>query len=277
MSAGRNKSRSNSSAVDMTPQSFSDLQSPFARVLQGVFTNGFDMPKGPYTAPATGAERGLTGQLINTPNTSGTAERFLDKTMAGGVKNPLASNPFGKSVNPFLTKTIRAAQRPGLQGLEETLGRTLPGRFTQAGQFTQPQGSSAFDRAAAIATRGVADANADIATGIGAAAFEGERGRQLQQNVASADFENNEANRGVQAAELQQGITNSEISNMTTKLQAAALPRLIEQYGIDKGLELFESQMDAMLAALGVAAGVTRPVIATTGDSKSSGGSVGLK
>lgn len=296
MGASRNKSRSSTTPQDFTPGVFQRLQQPFAEALQNVFQNGFPTPEGPYSAPITGQEKALTGKIAGTPTSAPTAVRFLDQTLNGtGQVNPLANNPyansknpFGSTSNPFLEAMIKSAQRPTMQGLEETLSRALPGRFTQAGHFSQPQGSSAFDRAAAIATRGAADASADIATNLTGAAFESERGRsaefinaernrRLQQDVASAGVETEQTAQGLQAAELRQGITSAEISNMTQKLQAVALPRLIDQYGLDKGLELFQSQMDAMLAALGVAAGVTRPVIASSGESKSSGGGVSFK
>lgn len=306
----RNKSQSSSVPVNLTPAPFEALQSPFADVLRSMFTSGFDLPEGPYSAAIPKGEATVLGQVAKAPAASATSRNFLDTLLQqGGGENPMGPNPFtgnfnplaqnpsqfGTAENPFLTSMIQEAQRTTRQGLEETLSRTLPGRFTQAGQFTQPQGSSAFDRAAAIATRGVADAISGIATNLTGSAYESERDRGLQRELTGANLSNEERNRrlqydvaagqlgsagteqGLRAAELQQGITNAEVSNLTQKLQAAALPRLVEQYGIDKGLELFQSQMDSMLAALGIAGGVTRPVIANRGEEKSSGSSLQVK
>jgi hypothetical protein len=95
----------------------------------------------------------------------------------------LASHQFGTD-NPYLARMIEAAQRPTIQALEETLSRTLPGRFTQAGQFVQPQGSSAFDRAAAIASRGAGDTMGDIAGRLSFDTYEAERAREVAAREA---------------------------------------------------------------------------------------------
>lgn len=179
--------------------------------------------------------------------------------------------------NPFLNAAIEAAQRPTIQALEETLSRTLPGRFTQAGQFTQPQGSSAFDRAAAIATRGAGDALADIATNLSYATMEAERGRQFEaQEGARAResealtgelqriFQGQQAERDRQneAAGLTSQVKAQEVDTLVKNLQAQALPRLIEEFGIERGMEVFNNRMNGLLSALGITAGVTQPTIA---------------
>lgn len=192
--------------------------------------------------------------------------------------------------NPFLDAAIRAAQRPTLQGLEETLSRTLPGRFTEAGQFKQPGGSSAFDRAGAIATRGASDALADIATNLSYATMEAERGRQFEaqegarsredaQMKAELDriFGAREGERGRQneAAGLTSTLQTQEVDNMVKNLQAQALPRLINEYGIERGIEQFNNQVNTLLATLGIAQGVTAPSIGNS--QKSSSAQLSLK
>ena len=137
--------------------------------------------------------------------------------------------------NPFLEAAITNAQRPTMQGLEETLTRSLPGRFTQGGQFIQPHGSSAFDRAAAIATRGAADASAGIATNMSAQAYGQERG--LQQ----------------QAVQLGQ----TEVQTLIQNLQAQALPRMIEDMGIERALAEFSGRTNQLLQALQIATGAS--------------------
>jgi hypothetical protein len=137
--------------------------------------------------------------------------------------------------NPFFDAAVTAAQRPTMQGLEETLSRSLPGRFTQGGQFVQPHGSSAFDRAAAIATRGAADASADIATNMGNQLYGQERG--LQQ----------------QAVQLGQ----TEVQTLIANLQAQALPRMIEDMGIERALAEFSGRTNQLLQALQTATGAS--------------------
>lgn len=211
--------------------------------------------QGPLTAPI-GANESEILKLLQT-HANGTAP---DSTATAGLKEFLRRGLDGNAAtdNPFLQSYIQAAQRPTLQGLEETLTRDLPGRFTQAGQFVQPQGSSAFDRAAAIATRGAADANADIATKI------------------SYNQVNDAQNRGLDAAKALPGVSSQEVDTLIKNLQAQALPRLVQDQGIERGLGLFQTRLDALLKTLGITAGVTQPTIAQDQHSKSSQFSLGL-
>lgn len=230
------KSDSVSRPVDVTPSQFQELREPLAAVFKGLLSGGSGNPlagipsyTGPTTAPVGENEQAFLSLLQNLGG--GVGSGTLKDTVEGKFVDPAR--------NPFLDAFIRAAQRPTLQGLEETLTRALPGRFTAAGQFVQPQGSSAFDRAAAIATRGAADAIGDIATRISAGAYEGERGRQ-QQAIA---------------------LGQSEVDTTIKNLQAQALPRLIQQYGLDVGLQQFRDRLQALLSILGVGATVTKPSV----------------
>lgn len=244
------------------------------------------------------------------PNANGSLSDFTQQ-YSDAMGNVTNNYDFDQQ-NPFLQAAIEAAQRPTQQALEETLSRTLPGRFTQAGQFVQPQGSSAFDRAAALATRGASDSLADIATNMSYQAydanaqrqFEAQQATQAQQAEAAAQelerrgqFEEaartrqaaateSELNRNAQqqeaerqrqqeAALAQPGVSSQEINNLLANLQAQALPRTIQDLGIERGLEQFNNQVNALLSTLGITAGVTRPVVGNT--SSSSSGGVQLK
>ena len=48
-------------------------------------------------------------------------------------------------------------------------------------------------------------------------------------------------------------LSSAEVNNTVQKLQAAALPRLIEQFGINQGVTEFNRRIDILLQALGVA------------------------
>lgn len=283
----------------------------------------------------------------------------------------------GANANPFAAAYIDQAQRQTMQNLEETLSRTLPGRFTQAGHIIQPQGSSAFDRAAAIASRGATQEMGDIATRISyqsladaqareASALENELGRRgegdariaaakqsqldralqipgleaqignlnaqtgstlagiptqmmdtalryaqtrgqqaetgltgaqtgltgAQTGLVNAQTGTEQAQTGKTQAETglvnaqtgtqnaQTGLTQSqiqaqEVDTLVKNLQAQALPRLIQDMGVERGMEAFNNQVNALLSTLGIAAGVTRPVVSQKSDSSS--GSVSLK
>jgi len=251
-------SKSTSEPVDMTPKPFKNLQQPFADILKQLLGTGTG--GGMTGIPQYGAaEAQAAGQNLAAPMTAN-EQTSLDQLQQQSV-NPNAQNyindllagkylPGGEMANPFLNASIEAAQRPTLENLEETLSRVLPGRFTQAGQMTQPQGSSAFDRAAAIATRGATQAMADIATQLSFGTQEAERGRQQE------------------AITLNSQQLDSQIKN----LQAQGLPRLIQQLGIDNGLQEFQTRIQALLAALGVTQAATSPTVATKGESETKGG-----
>lgn len=217
-----------------------DLASSLRETLVN-FSNKRDA--GPQSTPQA-AMTGQEGNLINTINSQvgpGTDSAKYIKDVLSGSYLPGQANS-----NPFFADAVKAAQRPTLEGLTETLGRVLPGRFTQAGQMIQSNagdqgGSSAFDRAGAIATRGVANAVGDIATNMGNTQFQNERSQQTQ------------------AAALDQG----QVDQTIKALQASALPRLIEQNGLDKGLALFQSNVANLLDVLKTIGAVAAPTMAT--------------
>lgn len=230
---GGSESKQISIPVDTTPAELRALRKPFVDTLTSLFESGGGPSyEGPLVAPITDAEQAMLLQLQQ----SGMGRQgLIEDTIAGRFL------PGQEGANPFLDAAIRAAQRPTLEGLEETLSRTLPGRFTQAGHFTQPQGSSAFDRAAAIATRGAADALADIATNMSFGAYESERGRQQQ---------------AIQLGQM-------EVDTMIKNLQAQALPRLIEDLGIERGIREYETRTQALMQLLGTLTAASAPNIAT--------------
>lgn len=237
------KQQSTSTPTDMTPPEFQALRGPLAELLMSQVSGGGQQWQGPWSANMTANEGGLLQQLMGQTDPGGTRNQLIEQTMQGGFLG----------ANPFLEQAIQAAQRPTLQGLEETLSRALPGRFTQAGQFVQPQGSSAFDRAAAIATRGAADAMGDIATNMSFGAHEAERGRQ-QEAI---------------------GLSRAEIDSTISNLQAQALPRLIEEMGIERGLQEFQRQTQQLLEIMRILGGVTTPTVAQTSQMTAEGSSTG--
>lgn len=302
MSFGSSKSQS--TPVDMTPQPFKNLQGPFADVLAkmlGMQTTPGATGTAPRPANALGYGpdgRPITGYRSEIFERSGNDEQGRRRVPVYGTAAPMgpAANTYTPTPGSFLAtgnpndllkglpqyegpltgtiganeqsmldflqqKTlagpqgpddpllkayIESVQRPILEGLTETLTRDLPGRFTQAGQMVQPRGSSAFDRAAAIATRGAAQAQQDIGTQIGYEAYKNSGDRYAQ-----------------------------EIDTTIKNLQAQALPRLIQELGIERGIEQFNQRVTALMQTLGITAGVTQPTIANNQSSKST--QIGLK
>lgn len=330
-------------------------QAPNPNFIQNAIQAGLGAPR--TSAGPSQASQDLLASTALT-GTAGGAQGFVQGLgIGGGPQQALGdfrtqlgaasqTGAFGGGANPFLQSAIEAAQRPTLQGLEETLSRTLPGRFTQAGHLIQPGGSSAFDRAAAIASRGATQELGDIATRMSYNAFEAAQGREasalenelarrgqfgLQTQSLEAGAMQNQLDRALQVpgmeAQLQQigantdlalaqlptqmaetalrlaqargqeagtGLTQaqtgtqnaqtdltqsqvrgSEVDTAIKNLQAQALPRLIQDMGLERGIEAFNNNVNSLLATLGIASGVTRPVVAN--ESKSSSGSFQLK
>lgn len=231
------KQVSTSTPTDMTPQAFKDLQNPFATELTKLMTaGGGPQYEGPLVADMGANEGNLLTQLMGQTGSGTSRNGLIESTLAGNFL------PGQAGANPFLDAAIAAAQRPTFQGLEEVLSRTLPGRFTAAGQFTGARGSSAFDRAAAIAARAASDTAGDIATKMSFAGYDAERQRQ-QEAIP---------------------LSRAEVDATITNLQAQGLPRMIQDLGIERGMALFQQRTQQLLEIMKLIGGVTSPTIANT-------------
>jgi hypothetical protein len=295
-------------------------------VLSGIPAYG-----GQTTAGITGNESSLLSQLMGTTGLNDQAMASLNALLSGSGGYPQAGagtvgtsqvagtniNPadvastFNATNNPLLQAYITASQRATMDNLAQTLVNN-GSRFTANGQFIQPTGSSAFDRAQALATQSAANASSDIASNIGYNAYN--LNQTLNQSTAQSNAANalqallgnqstglaastsNAANtltasgqnasnqltasqsnqnaalqeeqNQIAAATAQGNLSSGEVSSLVSNLQAQALPRLIEQYGLDQGLQMFNNQVNDLMTILQTGAGVTSPVVAN--ESKSS-------
>lgn len=252
------QSTSSSVPSDQTPDAYKNLRDPFAgglsSLLSQYLTTGGPQYGGPLTTPASGNENSILSMLMGQTGDATGRSQYLSDVIGGKYL------PGGQNSNPFLDAVIKSAQRSTLTGLDTTLSRDLPGRFTAAGQSIASNGagsggSSAFDRAAATATSGVSQTLGDIATNIGSNAYGTER--QLQQAAVP--------------------ISQAEVDTTIKNLQAQALPRLIQENGIDRGIALFQQQTQSLLQLLQSIGAVAQPVIANTSQSQSTGNSVTQK
>jgi hypothetical protein len=246
---GGSSSKTTTNPRDVTPPELQALRSPFAVAANRLLGNttggglsGIPAPSGPMSAPITAGEQAQLGALSADDPLQQARRSYLTQVMEGKF---LPGQP---GSNPFLQASIDAASRPILQGLQDLLSRELPGRFTQAGQFVNPRGSSPFDFAAARATGETANALGDIGTRLAFETQEAERQRQQE---------------GVQLGQ-------QEVQSLVTNLQAQALPRLIEDLGIERGQEIFKTRLQALLQALGVITQAPLQTIGTASQSKSS-------
>lgn len=254
----------NTSQQQSTSQSTAQNFNPFTPLLGGNLTGlaqslsgGLPTYSGQLFSPIGGNESDLLSKLMGMSNTgvAGTQD-YLQKVLAGNFLPGQAGS------NPFLEAAITAAQRPTLQGLEDTLSRALPGYFTANGHMIAPNnqgqgGSSAFDTAAALATRGASQAIADIATKMSSDAYGAERTAQQQ------------------AVPMSLGLTNQEVQSTVQNLQAQALPRMIQELGIERGLTLFQDNLKSLLQLLQTLGGITAPALGNVSASQSTGQSQG--
>lgn len=168
----------------------------------------------------------------------------------------------------------RQMQAAGLgiqQGQVDQTGRLQQmGLQTQAGQALGQLGLGAAE----LLQRGdLAGLQAQLdAMGIGLSAEElaqqvraqdMDRAGQAARDQAGIELEGREQQ--LRAIEQSLNLGQGELDQMIKQLQAVALPRLIQQHGIDAGMALFQQDMDRLMAVLQLATGASSPNVAVTG------------
>ncbi len=248
--------------VDVLPEELTGLRQSIADNLAntGGLLAGGRQAEGPFVAGLGANEQALLDTIVAQAGVQGAAggaaQDVLSQTIGGQFLDP--------SSNPFLQSTIEAAQRPTIQAFQDIASPALRGAFTAAGQnITQGLGSSPFEQALNVERSRSQQNLADIATNIAGQNFQAERGRQQQATLAQPAFSQQELNRTI------------------TELQASALPRLIEDLGLERGLEQFNVQTQTILNALLLAIQATgqppvvfQPTAGTAGQGADIGGLV---
>lgn len=236
-------------AKDKTPKVFKGLRKDLAAGL-GKFTNPDfqSLSQGFQAGPVAGLTGGETTALRDLPGAS--------------QSNPLAQAALNRQLDPafldvsndpVLANSIAAAIRPVQQQLAEA-GSQASSAFANAGH-TLGQ-SSPFQREAGRIQDNAARAAGDISAQITG----GELGRR--QAVQSQAI--GQANQQT-AFEFQSALEN---------LQAQGLPRLVEELGIQRGIDEFNRKQQELLQGMELALAAASPTIATDSVSKSSGGGV---
>lgn len=237
-----------------TPQNFTNpALSGLAPQLSGSLSklmSDWGMGGPQYSGPTQASTTPNANNLLNSKtltNPGASANSWIDSVLAGNYM------PGGSQGNPFLNAAIKGANTATNEQLATTLGTTLPGRFTAAGQFIQPNtsgngGSSAFDTAAALATQSAA--NADAAT--------------------AANIENNAYNAGTQQQTAAAGLEPGMVQSAVNALQAQALPTMLQQNGITNGIQLFQTSIQSLLQLLQSVGAIQNPVLANNSQSTGS-------
>lgn len=184
---------------------------------------------------------GVTNPLMAEDSLAG---QFITDLLSGSTLNP--------DSNPWLQASIESAQRPIMEAFGDELSN-VRGAFTAAGHRVQPQSSSPFDTARARLVSGVSGALGDVATNIMSQHIQQERNRQMQAlGLMGSAFEQGEQ-RALDAARAVPSFDLARLEGIIASMEAQALPRMIEQYGIDRGVEEFRRQQSELLNVLQMA------------------------
>ncbi len=252
-SKGSNSSFSNS--FDLIPAEFAALRPQFAdffqsalpqlqTLLQG-FQNPADQPGGLdrfRTALTSGEFQGidqLRNQAEGLSENEQLSQELIGQRLRGDFLDP-NKNEALRDLIGFTTKNIN--QQFNDQDLER---RSL---FARAGQ-SLPQ-SSPFAVAQATGNQGRLDA--------------------IGESTAQAIFGTIEAERGRQTNAIEQARANSRgiFERSQASLQAQALPRLVDDLGIERGLQEFQSRLAALTQALGFGTGLVSPTVGVNAGSE---------
>lgn len=218
------KSESSSKPVDLTPQEFKNIR-PFVAGQIQELSGGGPQFGGPFTAPIGAQEQTALNrtQQAAIPGELGAASDEFLMNLISGQSTP---------------GLIEAAIRPIQQNFDdnELLRRAL---FARSGQKIQE--SSPFALAQSKAIGGVSDAIGDVTARIG---FE-QQARQLQ------------------AVQQAQANASARFETSVGALEAAGLPRMIEQFGVTEGKKEFDRRMAMMRDVLQIGVQATQATVAS--------------
>lgn len=187
--------------------------------------------------------------------------------------------------NPIVQAYVAAAQRQTQDALNKTLSRQNPSQFALGGQQVQGKGSSAFTRAQLDAETKAQAQLGDIATNINYSNLNdannrsasalgqyttGQQNANLQSQQLESTAQQNAASNAIGASTAQSNINTQEVNQMVQNLQAQALPRLIQDLGVERGMEVFQNNINSLLQTFGIVSGTSQPTIANSSSSSSS-------
>lgn len=248
---GGSSSKEKSRSYDLTPVEFRGLRGGVADTL-GAYTN--------YAKKNIGASLMNNFQAGPAAQLTGGEQSALQGLNRGVQFNPLANQALNAQLDPrFLDVgsdpniqgAIDAATRPVFEGVSQA-GRDATAAFANAGQ--SPGQSSPFAREAGRIQQQGLRAAGDISSQI--------VGGELQRRQALQSQAIGQAQQQ-QAFQLQQQLEN---------LQAQGLPRLVQELGIQRGIDEFNRQQTQILQGLELATSAASPTVATKSDASKSGG-----
>jgi hypothetical protein len=209
-------------------------------------------PGSNYVAPMTQQQTDVMNQQValgqsianGTNPLSAASNAQLLKTINGDYLSP--------NSNPFLNAAIQAAQFNTQQQFQNTVVPQLLSRYTGGNQEVQGQGSTAFANEANQSALDYEQTQAGTAANMESANYTAERQNQI-------------------AAITQAGqVTQEQLTALTTAAQAAQLPQLVQDLGLQRGLQQYNTNVNNVLEVLRIAGGLSSPTIASTATSSGS-------
>lgn len=220
-----------------------------------------------FLSPQSGVGQGINlgQQAINQATSGATLSPLITGITATGAApetfQSLGDLIAGRTLtgdNPVVQGQIQAATRPIFEAFQDDLGQ-LSSAATQAGQFVQPGSSSPFELARSRLQTGVANAIGDTSSRIVADNFARERQNQLGLAGLLSDVFEQGQGRALQGASMQVPFQRGQLGGLMEALNIAALPRLIEQQGLDRGQQEFNRQQGTLLNIIQAALGSSAP------------------
>ena len=234
------------------------------------------------------------GAPLDQPSTE-----LLGNTIGGqylgpqGVDQAIAGANLGETIggkylspesNPYLQSTLDSALRRSNESLMDQFDQIRQadqGAFARAGHHLNASSPFASARAEAAtgAQRALGNATSDITSQILGGNYQAERGRQL---AAQGQYAGLQGQQYGQERAMQMGATDqatqqaqARLMNAMRGMEAAGLPRMIKDVGIERGLQDFQRRMGAMQGALNLGGQLASPTLGST--SKSKGKSSGIQ
>lgn len=260
MGGQSSKSGQSSQGFDLNPEEFNQLRGPLRDFFLGIlpsipdaftFTDprlqegGLDRLRTPLSgAELLNIDR-LQGQAEGLSENEQLSQDLLGRRLRGDFLRP-ESNQALRDIIGFTTKNIN--EQFNQQDLER---RSL---FARAGQ-SLPE-SSPFALAQAVSNQGRVGAIGESTANLLFGTVESERQRQTE------------------AVEQVRANSRGIFERSQSALQASALPRLVDEQGVDRGIAEFQARLAALSSALGIASNLAAPTPsqASKGSSKSGGG-----
>ncbi len=238
--------------VDLTPSEFAATRQPTADALTGLIKAGGGAPfDGPLHAGITSQEQ----SIVDTAVTQAAGNDPLSQATSGLVDRTLGGE-FVRG-NAGLDAAVKSAVDPTRGAIASLDLPQLSPKLDASGNRIVTAGDNPFTTAAQIGVTGAENALSDI-----------------ERAVRSESFQREETRRQ-EAIKLASDVASGALKKTILGLKAAALPRLIEDLGIQRGLVEYNDRINRLLETINVGVQIGAPVAAKTAGSPGSKGIFG--